>query len=158
MIREFGCWLNIIDYPKARLPEKAHVYDAGFDLFLAFEKETDQSGYYGLTIGPGDRCICHTGVHLKLMPGWEAQIRPRSGNAAKKGLTVLNTPGTIDADYTGEIMVILYNSSQDPVTLEEGDKIAQMVLKEVPITALVQLENKPTNEIRGDAGLGSTGQ
>lgn len=146
---QFGVWLNKEEYPYAKMPHRAHTYDAGYDLFAA-ENEP-------VRIGPIHRAVIHTGIHMKLRPGWEAQIRPRSGLAAKLGITVLNTPGTIDADYTGEIMVIVQNNGQEVFTVKPGDKIAQMVFKQVPVVGLHELNEKPTNEDRGEAGFGSTG-
>jgi hypothetical protein len=89
--------------------------------------------------------------------GWEAQIRPRSGLAAKKGITVLNTPGTIDAAYTGEIMVIVQNNGTEIFEINAGDRIAQMVFKRVPMVQLKPLREKPSNESRGENGFGSSG-
>jgi len=152
---KFGVWLNKEEYPEAKIPYKAHQTDAGFDLFAVFKKDDPQGS---LVIGPLHREIIHTGVHINLLDGWEAQIRPRSGLAAKKGITVLNTPGTIDSSYSGEIMVILQNNSQDVFTVNPGDKIAQMVIKRVPSVGLYGLNEKPTNEDRGDSGFGSTGE
>lgn len=150
---EFGYWLNKEEYPNAKVPTRSFKYDAGFDLSLALRE-----GNTYIEIPKFGRCIGTTGVHMQLQPGWEAQIRPRSGNAAKMGLTVLNSPGTIDSSYIGEIMVILYNASTEPIILNEGDRIAQMVIKKVPLIELRELQNKPTNDDRGSGGFGSTGK
>jgi dUTP pyrophosphatase len=149
-----GFWLNFEDYPDPQKPERAHVTDAGFDLFASFKNDEPQGG---LVILPGSRRVITTGVHLSMPVGWEAQIRPRSGLAAKKGVTVLNTPGTIDADYTGEIMVIIQNNGTEDFRIDPGDKIAQMVFKKVPTVHLRPLRERPTNESRGEGGFGSTG-
>ena len=105
---------------------------------------------------PGGRCLVPTGLFIQLPIGYEAQVRPRSGLALKKGLTVLNTPGTLDSDYTGEIGVILINHSNENVTIEEGERIAQMVIAQYErvIFEIVEELNKTD---RGDGGFGSTG-
>ncbi len=141
----FGVFLN---HPDAKMPTKANPSDAGFDL-VSIED---------VTLQPLQRSLVGTGVHLQMDTGWEAQIRPRSGNAAKLGLTIVNTPGTIDCDYTGEIKVILYNTSNVVVTLLKGSKIAQMVFKRVPWVELKPLSSMPTNDSRGAKGFGSSGQ
>jgi dUTP pyrophosphatase len=149
---EFGVWLNQEKYDgKVLMPQRAHNTDAGFDLVAVFPHDEY------LILDSQERHLVGTGIHLKLKSGWEAQIRPRSGNALKKGLTVLNTPGTIDAGYTGEIQVILYNASQQSHTIHSGDKIAQMVIKKVPTVILKEMRFKPTSDIRGEKGFGSTG-
>jgi dUTP pyrophosphatase len=140
----FGIFLNS---PLAKMPSKAHPSDAGFDLVSIEEA----------ILEPGDRKIVGTGVHVEMTSGWEAQIRPRSGNAAKYGISVLNTPGTIDATYRGEIKVILINLSKDKVSLPVGCKIAQMVFQRVPEVNLKQLTELSTNTDRGDKGFGSSG-
>lgn len=143
-----GIYLNKVEYPTARLPEKNKETDAGWDLF-SVER---------VVIGPGKRSLVHTGIHLDLPNGWEAQIRPRSGHALKLGLTITNSPGTIDAGYTGEVCVIAQNTSDIDIILENGAKIAQMVFKEVPMVKVFELSEKPSNENRGDSGFGSSGR
>ena len=107
-------------------------------------------------INPGDKVIIPTGFSLSIPMGYEVQIRPRSGLAAKKGITVLNTPGTIDSDYRGEIKVILINLSRDKFTIKNGERIAQMVF--CPITQIIIEEVKELSETeRGLGGFGSTG-
>lgn len=140
----FGVFLN---HPDAKMPTKANPTDAGFDL----------SSVEDVSLAPGERKLVSTGVHFKLSPGWEIQVRPRSGNAAKLGLTIVNTPGTIDAGYTGEIKVILLNTSGSGVSLVKGSKIAQLVFQRVPTVELAKLNAMPTNDERGTAGFGSTG-
>lgn len=144
----FGVWLNKEEYPDAKMPERAHNTDAGYDLFSVEE----------FKLIPGERKVVQTGVHFKLENGWEAQIRPRSGNAAKYGLTVTNSPGTVDSMYVGPIMVILQNTGKYDVDISIGDKIAQVVFKRVPKVELSELLEKPTNESRGEKGFGSSGR
>ncbi len=134
-------------HPDAVMPLRAHDYDAGFDL-CSIEK---------VTLNSHERKLVHTGVHVVLEPGWELQLRPRSGNALSLGLTLVNSPGTIDATYIGELKIILYNTSDSTVTLPKGAKIAQMVFKEVPEITLRRVSKLPTPEHRGHNGYGSTG-
>jgi dUTP pyrophosphatase len=98
-----------------------------------------------------------TGLALALPPGYEAQVRPRSGLALRHGITLLNSPGTVDADYRGEVQVVLVNLSQEPFTLRRGERIAQLVVAPVSRVALVELEVLDTTE-RGEGGFGSTGR
>jgi len=143
-----GIWLNKENYPESKMPTRKHENDAGFDLYSV------EDGY----IRPHESLLVHTGVHLNLKSGWEAQIRPRSGLALKNSVTVLNSPGTIDSDYLGEIMVILNNTSKkDIFYFNKGDRIAQMVIKRVPVRELVEISEKPTNDSRNESGFGSTG-
>lgn len=110
-----------------------------------------------IALQPLQRELIPTGLFLELSEGYEAQIRPRSGLAIKQGITCLNTPGTIDADYRGEIKVILINLSQDVQTIEDGDRIAQMVFQKVERVDLIQVES--LNEtIRNAGGFGHTGK
>jgi dUTP pyrophosphatase len=141
----FGVFLGHQD---AKLPTKAHESDAGYDLYSVEDVE----------LQPGDRKIVDTGIHLEMENGWEAQIRPRSGNAAKLGLSIVNSPGTIDASYTGLIKVILLNTSKEVVNLPKGSKVAQMVFKRVPTVYLTQICYMPSNDTRGSKGFGSSGQ
>lgn len=148
------------------MPEKAHDTDAGFDLKArAVCKATD--GKIGEEINIEEtpyllaymeRVLVKTGIFLGLRPGWEAQIRPRSGMALKYGITVVNSPGTIDSDYRNELGVILQNtnSSQLPYAVGHGHKIAQMVIKPVPSVTLTQVNSLDETE-RGQGGFGSTG-
>ncbi len=130
------------------LPEHATPASAGVDLLAAVGKT--------VVLAPGGRAVIPAGIAIALPLGFEAQIRPRSGLAAKNGVTVLNAPGTIDADYRGEIGVILVNFGQEPFAVERGMRIAQMVV--APVNALVWQE---TNDLggtdRGSGGFGSTG-
>lgn len=131
---------------KAIMPFKAHKNDAGMDLFSVEE----------IIIKPMERKLIHTGIKIQLPKNTEAQIRPRSGLALKNGITVLNTPGTIDEEYRGEIGIILINLSDTSFKVEEGMKIAQMVVK--PVLGLdIEEVNKLTETSRGEGGFGSTG-
>ena len=129
------------------LPAKAHPDDAAFDLRSRKEME----------IAPGTSALVPTGLFLELPPGYEAQVRPRSGLAAKHGITVLNTPGTIDADYRGEIKVILVNLSDRPFEIVPGERIAQMVIARHEHVEWEMVENLDQTK-RGTGGFGSTGK
>jgi dUTP pyrophosphatase len=110
-----------------------------------------------VTIAPGTRAMVPTGIAIALDAGFEAQVRPRSGLAAKSGVTVLNTPGTIDADYRGEIKVILINLGEAPFTVARGDRIAQMVVHPVARVAWDEVEQLDESA-RGEGGFGSSGR
>ncbi|MDF2545790.1 MAG: dut [Anaerosolibacter sp.] len=131
---------------KAQLPSYAHPGDAGLDLF-----SIDNT-----TITPGEIKLIHTGIKIQLPHNTEAQIRPRSGLALKNGITVLNTPGTIDEGYRGEIGIIIINHGTDEFIVTEGMKIAQMVIKPIIKVQVEQVE-KLTDSERGSGGFGSTG-
>lgn len=109
-----------------------------------------------ITMAPFERVLIKTGIYLELPVGYEAQIRPRSGLALKKGLTVLNTPGTIDSDYRGEVGVILINLSSSPVTVEPGERICQMVFASYEQVSFVSTSSVDQTE-RGEGGFGHTG-
>lgn len=110
-----------------------------------------------VTIKPGERALLPTGIAIAVPPGYEAQIRPRSGLALKHGITLPNTPGTIDCDYRGEILVIVANIGAEPVTFQPGDRIAQMIIAPVIHAEPVWSENLPDTS-RSDGGFGSTGR
>ncbi|MEY3539129.1 MAG: hypothetical protein RL188_546 [Bacteroidota bacterium] len=110
-----------------------------------------------LQLAPMERILIPTGLHIALPPNWEAQVRPRSGLAIKQGLTCLNTPGTIDADYRGEIKVILINLSNEVQTIQDGDRIAQMVFQQVEKMEWQLVTSLETTQ-RGDGGFGHTGK
>jgi len=130
------------------LPEPATELAAGVDLVAAIDGT--------MTLAPGERQIIPTGLAIALPPGYEAQIRPRSGLAAKNGITLVNSPGTIDADYRGEIGVILINQGQESFTVERGMRIAQMVV--APVTGFTWNEQEELGTTdRGAGGFGSTG-
>ena len=121
---------------------------AGMDLRAALETT--------IQLAPGERVLIPTGLCLEIPPGYEGQVRPRSGLALKQGLTVLNAPGTIDADYRGEIGVILINLSQENQQLQPGDRIAQLIFAQVSKVELVAVESL-ADTVRGTGGFGSTG-
>jgi dUTP pyrophosphatase len=133
-------------HPDAVLPAYAHPSDAGMDV-----RSVDD-----LVITPGRRALVHTGLVMALPPMYEAQVRPRSGLALKNGITVLNTPGTIDSGYRGEVGVILANFGEEDFVVRKGDKIAQIVI--APVTQPVIEETETVDETdRGAGGFGSTG-
>lgn len=133
------------------LPSFQTGQSAGADLHAALEVNSV------LTLAPAMRTIVPCGFAMALPQGYEAQIRPRSGLAAKHGVTVLNSPGTIDADYRGEVMVILVNLGQNPLTITRGDRIAQMVIAPVVQPVFVVGEQLDATD-RGAGGFGSTGR
>jgi dUTP pyrophosphatase len=129
-------------------PSYAHDGDAGADLRITQD----------VTLKPGERAVVGTGVAIALPDGYAAFVHPRSGLAAKHGLTIVNAPGTVDAGYRGEIMVILCNSDTDePVALRRGDRIAQLVVQRVERVAFREVDELP-GSARGDGGHGSTGR
>jgi len=131
-----------------QLPTYATDQSAGMDLTAALEEAVD--------IGPGERMLIPTGLSIALPKGYEAQIRPRSGLALKHGITVLNTPGTIDADYRGEIGVLLINHGKEDFTVERGMRIAQMVIERHAIVEW-EVAEELDDTSRGQGGFGSTG-
>jgi len=130
------------------LPAYATDQSAGMDLSAALEEAFE--------LAPGERALIPTGLAIALPAGYEAQVRPRSGLAVKHGVTVLNTPGTVDADYRGEIKVILVNHGQEPFTIERGMRIAQMVIAKHESVAWTKVETLDETD-RGEGGFGSTG-
>ena len=128
------------------VPARAHDGDAGYDLFASED----------VCLEPMEYGLVPTGVRLEMPPGYEAQIRSRSGNALKKGLFVMNSPGTVDSGYRGEIGVILFNASRAGVVVKKGDKVAQMVFCALPQVDLVKGAVGRRTE-RGADGFGSTG-
>ncbi len=130
----------------ARLPRYEHEDDAGLDLFAIAPQ----------TIPPGETALINTGIAIELPPNTEAQVRPRSGLALKHSLTVLNTPGTIDAGYRGEIGVIMINHGKQAFQVLAGMKIAQMVIAPL-IRADIEEVNRLSYSVRGEGGFGSTG-
>jgi dUTP pyrophosphatase len=123
---------------------------AGLDLSAAV------AAGHPLTLAPGERALIPTGIALELPEGFEAQVRPRSGLALRHGVTVLNSPGTIDADYRGEVQVILVNLGNEPFTIERGARIAQLVISAVVVVHLKRVELVAAT-LRGASGFGSTG-
>lgn len=140
--------VKVINKSNNKLPEYATSMSAGFDLRANLEEP--------VTLKAGDRMLIGTGLFIALEPGYEAQVRPRSGLALKKGITVLNAPGTIDADYRGEIGVILYNTSKEDFIIEPGERIAQMIIAKYEQISWEQVEVLDETE-RGDGGYGHTG-
>lgn len=131
------------------LPRYETALAAGMDLRADIDGE--------LTLAPLDRVAVPTGLALALPPDYEAQVRPRSGLAFKHGITLLNSPGTVDADYRGEVKVLLVNLSREPFTLRRGERIAQLVVSPVSRVSLLELEDLESTE-RGEGGFGSTGR
>ncbi|MHA7775528.1 dUTP diphosphatase [Roseibium sp. M-1] len=131
------------------LPAYQSALAAGLDLLAAVDVP--------LTLEPGARALVPTGLAMALPAGYEAQVRPRSGLAAKHGVTVLNTPGTIDADYRGEVKVILINLGEAPFTIARGERIAQMVIAPVLQASILEVETLSETD-RGAGGFGSTGR
>ena len=140
--------IKVINKGNQPLPEYATVQSAGMDL----RANIDES----ITLHPMERKLIPTGLHIALPAGFEAQIRPRSGLALKKGITVLNSPGTIDADYRGEVMVLLINFSQEDFVINDGERIAQMVIARHEQADFIEVEALDETE-RGEGGYGHTG-
>lgn len=141
--------VKIVNHSPFDLPAYATVASAGMDLRANLQEP--------LQLGTLERALVPTGLHIELPVGYEAQVRPRSGLAAKQGLSVLNAPGTIDADYRGEIKVILVNLSNQPCTVAPGDRIAQMVIARHETVEWEQVEVLE-DSARGAGGFGSTGK
>jgi dUTP pyrophosphatase len=131
------------------LPAYETPLSAGMDLRAAITKK--------LKLGKGKQALVPTGLTIALPEGYEAQVRPRSGLAARYGITCLNTPGTIDADYRGEIQVLLINHGAEPFTIRRGERIAQMIIAPVTRAAWSEVETLPASR-RGTDGFGSTGK
>lgn len=140
--------IPILNIGKNPLPQYATEGSAGVDLYARLDEKIE--------LPPLGRCLIPTGIAIALPEGYEAQIRPRSGLALKRGITVLNTPGTIDADYRGEIKVILVNLSSDVATIEPGERIAQMVITSYSRISWESVETLEDTE-RGIGGFGHTG-
>ncbi len=134
--------------PGASLPCYMTAFAAGMDLFAALDAP--------LVLAPGERSLIPTGIALAIPPGYEGQIRPRSGLALRHGLSMVNAPGTIDADYRGEIGIILINHGSEPVTIEPDSRIAQLIFSRVQRAVLRQVDTLDATE-RGEGGFGHTG-
>ncbi len=130
------------------LPDYATIHSAGMDLLAAVSE--------AVVLQPGERRLIPTGIAIALPDGYEAQLRPRSGLALKHGITLLNAPGTVDADYRGEVGAILVNFGEQAFTVRRGDRIAQMVIAAYSRATWESVEELPTSE-RGEGGFGSTG-
>ena len=141
--------IRIVNKSKHELPQYATPLSAGLDLRANIDSP--------IVLGPMERCLVPTGLFMALPAGYEAQVRSRSGLALKKGVTVLNSPGTIDADYRGEVCIILVNLSTEPFTIEDGERVAQMV-----IARHEQAEWEVTDVLdeteRGEGGFGHSGR
>lgn len=140
--------IKVINNSNHPLPHYETEASAGMDLRANITES--------ITLQPLERTIIKTGLFIELPIGYEAQVRPRSGLAAKKGITVLNAPGTIDADYRGEIGVILVNLSNEPFTIENGERVAQLVVAKHERVTWTPVEEL-SNSTRGIGGFGSTG-
>lgn len=140
--------VKIVNQSKHPLPAYETLHSAGMDLRANIEEE--------LVIGPLQRILIPTGLYIELPKGCEAQIRPRSGLAFKFGITVLNSPGTIDADYRGEIKILLVNLSNENFTVKDGERIAQMIVSKHEVVEWKQVEQLSNTE-RGAGGYGHTG-
>ena len=140
--------VKVINKSKHNLPAYSTPQSAGMDL----RANIDES----LTLHPMERKLITTGIYMALPIGYEAQIRPRSGLALKHGITVLNTPGTVDADYRGEVMVLLVNLSQEDFIVNDGERIAQMVIAKHEQADFVEVTELDETD-RGDGGYGHTG-
>lgn len=140
--------IQVVNRGKQQLPQYATPLSAGMDL----RANLDES----IVLRPLERRLIPTGLHIALPEGYEAQIRPRSGLALKKGITVLNSPGTIDADYRGEVMVLLINLSQEDFVVNAGERIAQMIIARHEQGEFILVDELDETE-RGEGGYGHTG-
>ena len=141
--------VDIVNISNNKLPKYETLLSAGMDLRAYLENP--------IVLKPLQRTLVKTGLFISLKPGYEAQVRPRSGLALKKGISVLNSPGTIDADYRGEIGVILINLSDSDFKIDSGDRIAQMVIAKHETVSWKSVD-KLDDTLRGDKGFGSTGK
>lgn len=140
--------IKIVNQSHHALPQYATPLSAGLDLRANLAEP--------VTLAPMERCLIPTGLRIALPAGYEAQVRPRSGLALKHGITLLNTPGTIDADYRGEVGVIMANLSAEPFTVNDGDRIAQLVIARHEVAEWVSVDKLDDTE-RGEGGFGHTG-
>lgn len=141
--------IDIVNISNNKLPKYETLLSAGMDLRAYLENP--------IVLKPLQRTLVKTGLFISLKPGYEAQVRPRSGLALKKGISILNSPGTIDADYRGEIGVILINLSDSDFKIDSGDRIAQMVIVKHETVSWKSVD-KLDDSLRGDKGFGSTGK
>ncbi len=135
-------------HPKAVIPRYMSEHAAGLDLCTVIEEP--------LTLAPGERVLLPTGLALEIPPGYEGQVRPRSGLALKQGIALVNAPGTIDADYRGEVGIIVINHGRDPVTFAPGDRVAQLIIAPVTRAQLLEADELSSSE-RSSGGFGHTG-
>ncbi len=140
--------VKLLPHFKGELPRYETIHASGMDVRASVEAT--------MTIAPGARVMIPTGISMEIPPGYEIQVRPRSGLAAKQGVTVLNTPGTVDADYRGEVKVIVINLGDTPVEVRDQDRIAQFVLCPV-VQAEIEVVSELGTTDRGAGGFGSTG-
>ncbi len=140
--------VKIVNKGPHALPQYGTALSAGMDLRAWLHEP--------LTLGPLERALVHTGIYMQLPAGYECQVRPRSGLALKRGLTVLNSPGTIDADYRGEVCVILANMSNEPQTIDDGERICQLVVARHETVEWQPVESLDDTD-RGAGGFGHTG-
>ena len=140
--------IKVVNRSKHKLPNYSTIASAGMDLRADLENS--------IVLKPLERTIVKTGIHIELPVGYEAQVRPRSGLSLKKGITVLNSPGTIEADNRGEVMVILINLSSEDFKIDDGERIAQMVISKHEQAEWLEV-NKLDETERGGDGFGSTG-
>lgn len=141
--------IEVVNKSKHALPEHKTVGSAGVDLRANLDEP--------ILLQPGEFTLVKTGLFMAVPDGYEAQVRPRSGLALKHGVTVLNTPGTIDADYRGEVGVILINHSKEPFTINDGERIAQLVIARHETIDWQEVNELPETH-RGEGGFGSTGK
>lgn len=146
--REVDLKIRRLDHFKGELPQYKTPGSSGMDIRARIDEP--------MTVEPGDRVLIPTGLSMEVSLGYEIQARPRSGLALKKGLTLLNTPGTIDSDYRGEIQIILINLGKETVEISDGERIAQLVICPV-VTGNITLAKKLVKTKRGEGGFGSTG-
>lgn len=140
--------VKIVNKSKHDLPAYGSLMAAGMDLRANLDTP--------VTLMVGDRCLIPTGIHIQLPEGYECQIRPRSGLALKHGITLVNAPGTVDADYRGDVGAIVQNLGHEPFTINDGDRICQMVIKEYVHVEWDEISSLDSSE-RGEGGFGHTG-
>lgn len=140
--------VKIVNNSKHPLPAYATDLAAGMDLRANIDAP--------ITLAPMERCLVPTGIHIQLPEGYECQIRPRSGLALKHGVTLVNAPGTVDADYRGDVGAIVQNLGHEPFTINDGDRICQMVVKEYIHVEWDEVDSLDSSE-RGEGGFGHTG-
>jgi len=141
--------IQIVRQPGVQLPRYMTEHAAGMDIHAAVAED--------IIIKPGDRVLVGTGLAVAIPPGYEAQIRPRSGLAIRDGITLLNTPGTIDADYRGEIKIIMINHGRENFIVRSGDRLAQMIIAPV-VRCVWEEKHKLDDSQRGSGGFGHTGK
>jgi dUTP pyrophosphatase len=141
--------IKIVNKSGNPVPEYSTIHSAGMDIRANLPEP--------VTVMPLKRVLIKTGLFIQIPEGFEAQIRPRSGLALKNGITVLNTPGTIDADYRGEVGIIIVNLSEEPFVINNGDRIAQMIISKYDRAEIIVVEELDASE-RGEGGFGHTGK